>query len=270
MTKAHCSVGKGGRTSYGRLVAVLSVGIAGAGCGVAPDGLDDPVTGIESTEGAITGGSVQSAVYSGIVALELYDLNQHVFTVFCSGTMMSNGVALTAKHCLSDPKTVGQQIWVSMGGQRQLSTTQSWHPSLDVAVIRFPAMKMWNWVFNHYATSPPQLNTTSFRRSIYQGTNASLNNTPLTCYGYGPGGPYAPMTVATFNTTFNDGLNPPNTLHLRYAQNGPEAVGGDSGMGCFLGNDSYLVPLAGIEQGTFVHTLAWADGAESWRSWFGY
>jgi hypothetical protein len=254
------------------LVATL---VAAAGCGGVEDpGAADPSVG--QAEAPILKGTAIADDYSGHLALEVYVDSLQNYFAYCSATLITNTVALTAKHCLSGTGVTGRQIYARMGGQRMAITSSATHPTLDVAVVRFPAMVMLNWDQTHFGSPIPFLGpiaifaTSGYQRALYGGSNASLNNTNLTCFGDGPGGVGAPMTTATFKTTYNDGFNPSGSLHVWPNGAGQMPQLGDSGMGCGPQNQTYQSPLAFVLSGLEGSLFAYGTGIESFRSWFGF
>jgi len=239
-------------------------------CGApADDGTRAPEDESIGTERqAIKNGYVLSSeTYSGIVALQIWQVDR--FVTVCSGALMTNNKVLTARHCNT---YFPQTQWAKMGTQRIQVTARELNAPWDVAVFKLGgSMVMPNWRYDHFLTSPVQHNSTDYARSIYSGTNASLNGATLTCIGYGGAtlsGPVyePPLTYGLFAATYPlavygwggealmgiDSINPSNAY----------MEGGDSGAPCLDYLSTFGSAIAGVHSGSEL-----VVAAGDWRVW---
>jgi hypothetical protein len=232
------------------------------------DGVSNEDEAVAVSAQAITNGWVASnEEHLGVIAIQAWSSTSNRYWTACSGSLMSNRVVLTAKHCVTD--LGNQTLYAKMGSQRATVTQFALHPNWDVAVLRIsPSMRMPNWRTDRYQTNPYQINTTGYRRSIYTGTNASLDGNVLMCYGHGGTAWEPPLTYGWFNTTFgSDGYNPQDEVHL-WETNSMLPEPGDSGMGCTYGIWFYQSPVAVVQSGCFFGSgFCYGAGAADWGPW---
>jgi hypothetical protein len=250
-----------------------------SGCAMPTDGSEDHASvdgeDIADTSQEITNGMVVTSVeYSGVVALQVWSTTLNSYWTFCSGMLMTNRKLLTAKHCLTDDLD-GRTIYAKMGFTRTPVIATVLHPDWDVALARLQApMFMKNWQYTGYLTNPPKVDSTSYKRSIYSGSNASLDGSGVACVGYGGATnarPSPPMTAGVFATTYgSEGYSPTDEVHM-WETNSMLPEGGDSGMGCITGYQTDGSPVAVVQSGCFFSSrYCYGAGAEDWGPWARY
>lgn len=133
--------------------------------------LDEELADLEAVESGIHNGIPTSPENSGHVRLTF--ALPGGFTGLCSGSLMENGMVLTARHCFDSTSTIAN-LTVSMGSQARVAAELIPHPTQDVAIVRL--------------STPFAINssTAGFRRDLYPGpTTDHTTGTYLNCFGYG-------------------------------------------------------------------------------------
>lgn len=255
------------------LVLACLTGLSAIACGSSTDAEKPSEGNVAQTPEAIVNGTVMSSEdYNGIVAIQIWvtQVNPPAhWSSMCSGGLMRNHLVVTAKHCLVDLQQYGD-IYAKMGNQRvRLLTPYALNPDYDIAIAKLETpMTMWNYNYDHYLTSPPQLTTSGYGRKIYTGGNASLDGHRVICFGYGGTPQQPPLTYGLFDVSVNDGLQPLTDVHLLDTE-GRSCEPGDSGMFCLSGLSSYASPLASISVRRYGAPLNFCTGpgADSWGAW---
>ena len=229
-------------------------------------------------EAPITNGTAASENFSGQIALQVWSTTLNDYFTFCSGTLVSNRIVVTAKHCF--PGLEGRTIFAKMGSQRMEVQSHTDNPSWDVSMVwlRTPMM-MWNWSRDHYTGFIPLLSTSGYRRALSPMTNAQLNGRTLDCYGFGPGRVGASLRTAALRATYNpsSGIQPTNMPHTERNASNQLQEEADSGGGCLTGfrgdtANSFRGQLAYVQEGCFWSwnpPFCYGTGVESWRAWSG-
>lgn len=224
---------------------------------------------LASSAQAILGGDPTWAVeLTGVAVLDMWSFAQNDWSSFCTATMLSNRVALTAKHCTSESITYGKQIHVRVGANRigvaQLIPFPAEVAPTDVALLRLSTPMP---LFDELAGA---FTTTGYRRPIHGGTDAELAGRTLWCFGIGQ--LYDQPTNAFFTARYE-----PNriTNRVETPMNAREQwhTNGDSGGPCFLTDDGggynkmTIASVVSSSPPMVYPPIAKHAGAEEWRAW---
>jgi trypsin/VCBS repeat protein len=192
---------------------------------------DDDVAAVDEE---VVGGTFGSTGEMGTVLIS------HLNDPRCSGTVVANRWVLTARGCVEDEWNPGA---VAPAGNLEVrfAPPALSGPTYDVQeVLVFPSTSITSdgyWTYDvallHMAQPIPMNGkATGFSRPIYQGLASTMQNKPVTCYGFGTeAGPASPSPVPTrgaFVATSPDGI----TYGLPVA-GGKYIWDGDRGGACF-------------------------------------
>jgi hypothetical protein len=271
------------------LLTAGSLSILGAGCALPMENEDKSIeteADLGTSQESISNGFASTEQYSGVVALQYWSTTLNTWYTFCSATLVTNKVAVTAEHCLTNPIVLQKQLWGRMGTQFiPISATRT-NSDFDIAVVRF-SYPMYMYAWNAFMPLPSSLaglavNDHDYGRAFYSGTNASLDWTYALCAGYGGGGtslPQPPLRSAFLRVRYRDTYQPFDELHA-YRTNNQLQQPGDSGGPCLnigsgqpftSGTPIYIftAPLEYVQSrcagGSF--DFCYGYGAESWGPW---
>lgn len=178
--------------------------------------------------------------------------------IACSGTLIRNDMILTARHCVTVDTSIGGTVdtnpanfFITMGTQVQdASRIIAASPSVDVALIQTAAFFSMNGARYDWS------------RGIYSGTDASLLNSTLLCYGYGANAcdGSGALVLRTANLT----VSSTTTAYLAYNTNSSNQNfwKGDSGGSCLSGS-----VMTGVTSTCTCGVSCTQQGPESFRSW---
>jgi hypothetical protein len=224
-----------------------------AGCGSLPDWRGSSESTGSVRDEIINGDPSDNAASSGIVRI-----SGPVY-ITCTGELLQNDVVITARHCVTTDgssngpvDTNGSHFTLKMGTQF-LQAGEAMAPAVDVALLVLPQF---------FTTSSA---TWGWHRSIYSGTDASLQGASVFCLGYGRstftngGGALGSATLTVSSTTTSE-------LTLLPNDRGQIPWFGDSGGTCF-----YNGYVTGIQSncktsGTTV-TSCYEVGPEAYQPW---
>jgi hypothetical protein len=142
------------------------------GCG-GTVGAPEPVA---SSEESIIGGTPSNAA-----AANGWVLVNHPGYGWCTGTLLQNDLVITAKHCVTFDGTIngpvdltGSDYVLTMGAAISSPASEIiTDPNDDVAIIQMSKFMPMNGTLYNWS------------RQIYSGSDASLQNQTVNCYGYG-------------------------------------------------------------------------------------
>lgn len=243
-------------------------------CGGPTDTESADTASVGTERQAISPGyTLSDANYSGIVSLLRFSPTLGVWYTFCTGTLMRNSKVLTARHCFTvpDPDIPDNElIKAKMGTQTRDVAIRTLHSSCDVAVLTlFGGMEMWNWRYDHFMTSPAKKTFTDYARSIYSGTDQSLNGSSTICWGYGGATASVPQPSLTY-AGFSARYPTPVSMCGHYLvgltgtnPSGATFISGDSGGPCLMGLSPYTSIISSVISTGGYYVFA----AETWRTW---
>ncbi|HEY3496643.1 MAG TPA: trypsin-like serine protease, partial [Polyangiaceae bacterium] len=227
-----------------------------AGCGDGAAGVEDPVARERSP---VINGTIVPAGNSGHVLL-LGPPNKMGLSNGCSGALVSNDWAVTAKHCVDDPGDTipPSNLRVVMGGDATRASEVLHFPDDDFALIRLERPLFMNG------------SQSGFFRRFFWGSKWELRGFTLRCSGYGmfdfvndPDDNLRQADlVAAVSSTWGD------LLAVRNAA-GQQMYEGDSGAACLL-----LAPrsdvIAGVVWGGWLGSSdTGLMEVETYRDWVG-
>jgi hypothetical protein len=267
-----------------RIEILCLVALACASCALPVEGVDGAELegeelGIEEdvavTQQAITNGGTIDANESGVVALQVWSTTLARYYTFCTGSLITNSAVLTAKHCLEGDGIETRTVYVKMGSQRKTVNRRYLHGTQDVALVKTSgAFTMPNWTWDHFSTYPAQRNNFEYGRGGYMGTNMSLKNQTVNCYGYGGDTGAEPrLSAASFKVRVygpnEPAMNPRDQIQLLRTSSNQLHEPGDSGGPCVIpGWPIYTQLVVSVLSGCFDSLdFCYGHGAQDWRDW---